>query len=352
MYYMGIDIGGTKIAAGIVGEDYRILRRGAVPTPHGGSGEELCDAAAALVLSLAQQADLTLTDFPWIGVGSPGYINAKAGVNLFSGNLGLRGVPMAAMLERRLDRRVFLCNDANAAAYGEAVAGAARGVQRSLTVTLGTGIGGGFVTQGYVDFPAGEVGHMVIAADGEPCTCGRCGCWEAYASATALIRQTKAAMAAHPESALWAFCGGDPNRVTGKTAFDAQAAGDLAAAQVTSRYIRYLAIGLANLMNMFEPQMVCIGGGISGQGETLFGPLRRLIREMVFAPEIADRSRIVPAALGAEAGIVGAALLGKWSVGKTDHLNLPTSEQPWPGLPDCDDSAKNWASAEGEGDSF
>lgn len=313
MVYLGIDLGGTNIAAGIVDESYRIIGRRSTPTPKNATGDTLSDAMAQLVRDLLEEMNIDQRELPWVGLAAPGYIDSRLGVNRFAGNLcgGLTDDPMASNLESRLGIKVYLGNDANAAAYGEAVAGAAKGAESSITVTLGTGVGGGIILPGAGGFVVGEVGHMVIRIDGEACTCGHNGCWEAYASATALIRQTRAAMKAHPESALWELCKGDPEKVNGKTAFDGRDLGDPTAIQVVDAYIGYVSCGIANLMNILEPEVVCIGGGISAQGEKLLEPLRKKIRQDVFIPLVADRARIVTAALGNDAGIIGAALMGR-----------------------------------------
>ena len=311
-YYCGIDLGGTNIAAGIVDEEYRILAAASAPTPRGVDGETLSEALARVVREASAKAGISLAEVEWVGMGSPGYIDPARGINRFSGNLGLTDDPMAERLSRRLGgKRVYLANDANAAAYAEAIAGAARGAARSVTVTLGTGIGTGVILDGSDRGMAAEGGHMVICQGGEPCTCGHRGCWEAYASATALIAQTRRAMEEAPGSLLWQFCQGDPARVSGRTVFDARDAGDPTAAAVVERYLDYLACGVANLINLLEPDVVVIGGGISAQGENLLEPLRRRVRELVYIPLMADRCRIAAAQLGNDAGIIGAAFLGR-----------------------------------------
>ena len=311
-YYCGIDLGGTNIAAGIVDEEYHILAAASAPTPRGVDGEALAEALARVVREAAAKAGISPAEMEWVGMGSPGYIDPARGINRFSGNLGLTDDPMAERLSRRLGgKRVYLANDANAAAYAEAIAGAARGAARSVTVTLGTGIGTGVILDGSDRGMAAEGGHMVICQDGEPCTCGHRGCWEAYASATALIAQTRRAMEEAPGSLLWQLCQGDPARVSGRTVFDARDAGDPTAAAVVERYLDYLACGVANLINLLEPDVVVIGGGISAQGEKLLEPLRRRVRELVYIPLMADRCRITAAQLGNDAGIIGAAFLGR-----------------------------------------
>ena len=232
------------------------------------------------------------------------------GVIVFAGNLGLRNAPMAEELSKRLGMHTVVLNDADAAAYGEVVAGAARGAASAVTITLGTGVGCGVVLPGGVIRP-GEGGHMVIVYDGEPCTCGRKGCFEAYASATALIRQTKIAMVKAPQSRLWEVCGGELENVAGKTLFDALALGDATAKEVFDAYVHYVACGITNIVNLVQPEMVCVGGGISGAGEILLAPLRKLVQADQFPMGDGRVTRIEVCQLGNDAGIIGAALFAR-----------------------------------------
>jgi len=306
--YCGIDLGGTKIAAGIVDEEHRILAAASAPTPKGVDGQTLAAAIAKVAEEAAKNAGLTIRELDGVGMGAPGYIDPVAGVNRFSGNLGLTNDPMAENLSRCLGGTpVKIGNDANVAAYAESIAGASRGSRRSVMVTLGTGIGVGIIIEGSDRGMAAEGGHMVIQYNGRPCTCGHRGCFEAYASATALITQTQEAMSAHPESLLWKLCGGDIFKVNGKTPFDGRDAGDPTAVEVVDQYLNYLAFGVSNLINILEPDALVIGGGICAQGEKLLVPLRERVRRMVYHPLFADRCRIAIAELGNSAGIIGAA---------------------------------------------
>lgn len=307
-YYCGIDLGGTNIAAGIVDRDYRILATATAPTPKGVDGKTLAAAIAKVAREAAAKLGITIDDVAGVGMGSPGYIDPERGVNHFSGNLGLTEDPMAQNLSDCLGGKpVRLGNDANVAAYAEYVAGAARGSRRSVMVTLGTGIGVGVIIDGSDHGMAAEGGHMVIYYHGRHCTCGHDGCFEAYASATALITQTREAMQRHRESRLWQLCGGDLEKVNGKTPFDGRDAGDPTAIAVVEQYLEFLAYGISNLINIFEPDSVIIGGGISAQGEKLLAPLRELVHEMVYHPLFAERCKLAIAELGNSAGIIGAA---------------------------------------------
>ncbi|MBQ3817540.1 MAG: ROK family protein, partial [Clostridia bacterium] len=204
-------------------------------------------------------------------------------------------------------------NDANAAAYGEYIAGAGKGTENFVAVTLGTGVGGGVIINGKIysgsNYAGAELGHTVINMDGEACTCGRKGCWEAYASATALIRQTKQEMIKYPQSVMWDMCEGDINKVSGRTAFDAMRKGDLAGKKVVDDYIKYVAVGISNNINIFQPEVICIGGGVSKEGDTLVIPIREYVSGENYARNVEKKTEIKTAALGNDAGIIGAAYL-------------------------------------------
>ena len=231
----------------------------------------------------------------------------------FSGNLGMKNYPVAEKLEERLGRKVYIENDANAAAFGESIAGAAKGAKNAVCITLGTGVGGGIIIDGKIysgsNYAGGELGHMVIVADGRPCTCGRNGCWEAYASATALIYQTQLKMLDNKTSSMWNIADGDLRNVNGKTAFDAYRMGDKAGSEVVDKYISYIACGVANVINIFQPDIICIGGGVSKEGDTLIAPLMSYVNKDRFGKNLAKQTEIVTAKLGNDAGIIGAANL-------------------------------------------
>ena len=312
-YYLGIDLGGTNIAMGVVNSRRDLMAKSSVPTPCGASGEALADLMADEAEKLLGQAGILSKDLEWAGIGVPGQADPGKGILIRACNLGLYDCPIGGMLESRIGRPVYLANDANAAAYGEAMAGAARGSKSSVTVTLGTGVGVGIIIGSRIyeghNFCAGEGGHMVILPGGRLCGCGRRGCLETYVSATGLIRSTREAMEQDPYSRLWQAAGGSLENVTGKTAWDAMAEGDPAAARVIEQYIEYLACGITNIVNLLAPETVCIGGGVSAQGETLLAPLRRLVNAQRY-DQSEDGVTIVKASLGNDAGVIGAALLG------------------------------------------
>jgi glucokinase len=315
MYYIGIDLGGTNIAVGLVDEEGKIIHKDSVPTLNEREYPEIIKDMAMLSLKVIEDSGVSLKEVKSIGIGSPGTPNSEEGILVYANNLKFRNVPMRAEIQKYIDLPVYLDNDANVAALAESVAGACKGARHSVTITLGTGVGTGVVIDGKVysgfNNAAAEMGHMVIVVDGEQCTCGRKGCWEAYASATALIRQTKKAAVANPDSLINKLVAGDLSRINAKVPFDAARQGDRVGLQIVEEYMKYLAEGLANVINIFQPEIIAIGGGISKEGEYLLAPLRKLVSERIYTVEGVPQTRIVAAQLGNDAGIVGAAMLGK-----------------------------------------
>lgn len=310
-YYVGVDLGGTNIAVGIVDENFEIIARSKLKTKAIRPAEEIFDDMAVAVNMALADAKLSLRDTEWVGIGSPGTVNPATGVIGFANNLGFHDVPIKKMMEERLHTRVFVENDANAAAFGEATAGAGRGISNMMAVTLGTGIGSGVLIDGKmltgVDGKGGELGHTGIVKDGRPCSCGRKGCVEAYASATGLIISTKEAMEKNPQSKMWESAK-TLEEVSGRTAFDAMRQGDEAAEAVVAEYCDYLAYGLVNYINIFAPSLIVIGGGISKEGEPFLNRLHSNIEAQIYGGVVS--TKLACAQLGNDAGIIGAAFLG------------------------------------------
>ena len=313
MYRIGVDLGGTNIATGVIDENYKIIGRGKVKTRAPRPAEAIFDSIKEAVDMAVVNAGISYDEIISVGVGTPGSVNKDTGAIEFSNNLKFHNVPAKAMLEERLKKPVYLENDANAAALGEAVAGSGHGVKNFVAVTLGTGVGSGIIIDGKIyrgsNFCGGEMGHMVINVDGIPCNCGRKGCWEKYASATALVSQAVEAMQGDKASLLWQTCDGDLNKVDGKSIFDAVDLGDETAKAVVNRYLYYVSIGIANVVNALQPETVCVGGGISGQGEKILQPIRDMVKAERYSVYAENQANIVPALLGNDAGIIGAALL-------------------------------------------
>ena len=313
MYRIGVDLGGTNIAVGVIDESYNIIGRGKVKTRAPRPAEAIFDSIKEAVDMAVVNAGINYDEITSVGIGTPGSVNKETGAIEFSNNLKFHNVPAKAMLEERLKKPVYLENDANAAALGEAVAGCGHGVKDFVAVTLGTGVGSGIIIDGKIyrgsNFCGGEMGHMVINVDGIPCNCGRKGCWEKYASATALVSQAVEAMQNDKASLLWQTCDGDLNKVDGKSIFEALDMGDATAKSVVDRYLYYVSIGIANVINALQPEAVCVGGGISGQGEKILQPIREIVKAERYSVYADKQAAILPAALGNDAGIIGAALL-------------------------------------------
>ena len=316
MKYVGVDIGGTNLKAGLVDENGVLLATQKMKVASIADDDGLAWTVASLVQELAHTVNISVSDVASVGVGVPGTVEIRSGSINYTCNLPLRNVPLRKLFHRYLSIPLYIENDANCAALAEFLVGAGRDSKRFVTITLGTGVGAGIVHNGKIyhgaNGMAGEVGHMVIQRGGLPCPCGRHGCWEQYASATALKRMTAAALAAHPDSILAQVVAENEGRVSGQSAFIAARRGDPVGQQVCDEYVDYLACGVVNVVNIFQPDTLAIGGGVSNEAEEqlLLPVQQRVARESI--PCGRDRrTRIVKAELGNRAGIIGAALLGK-----------------------------------------
>ncbi len=313
MLYLGIDLGGTNITAGLVDKTGKLIDKKTTPTMNGRQADGILDDMASLCEKLIEENDITIKDIKSLGIGLPGLMDKKKGVLIYANNLNFDGVNVVKEMKKRIDLPVYIENDANCAAIGENTCGAAYGDKNVIYVTLGTGVGAGIIIDGKVfdgSFGGGgEAGHMVIVADGELCTCGRKGCWEAYASASALRREGRIAAAKYPSSRIFQKVDGDIRLIDAKTVFDAADEGDEAAMNIVHDYQIYVAIGLVNLVNIFQPEAIVIGGGICARGSKLTDPIIDILNTRVYGGEL--KTKIVVATLGNDAGIVGAAMLGK-----------------------------------------
>ena len=317
-YRIGIDFGGTNIAVGICDADqnYRILAKDSVPTAYPRAMDAIIADMASLCRKVADKAGVRFEDVASVGIASPGTINsANAEVEYYCG-MSLYNYPLGDNLAKVLGiGRVCGANDANAAALAEVMAGAAKGHSDAVMITLGTGVGGGIIIDGKIyegaNNAAGELGHTVIVAGGIPCSCGRRGCWEKYASATGLINIAREEMCADPNSKMWALAGGSVAGITGIVPFAAAQDGDEAGKTAVRRYIEYLACGIVNLINTFQPEILVIGGGVSAQKENLLAPLREIVKREQYAKTTTKPTQLVIATLGNDAGIIGAAALGE-----------------------------------------
>ncbi|MDR0490021.1 MAG: ROK family protein [Oscillospiraceae bacterium] len=311
--HIGIDLGGTNISAALVDGGGGIIKRVSMPT--GGA-----DGARAVTGGILRVCDMLIGKTKAaplsVGIGIPGTVNAETGEVIFTPNLPLSGINIVGSVKKKYGCPVHIGNDANCAALGEAIIGCAKDAQSAVLVTLGTGVGGGVILNGRLHSglsgAAGELGHMVIIAGGRECGCGRRGCWETYASATGLVRTAKEFIGPHSNSSIWELCGGSIDKIDGRMVFDAYRSDDSAARLAVEMYIEHLAAGIVNIINMLEPEIVCVGGGISNEWDCIEAPLKAAVdtekysRYTVNAPT----TRLVQAQLGNDAGIIGAAMLG------------------------------------------
>lgn len=319
MYYIGVDLGGTNIAVGIVDENHKIIKKGSTPTLPDRHAEAIVKDMANLCKNLIHDCGLTLDDIAYVGIASPGIANCESGVVEYSCNLPFVDFPIAEVFMKYLPvPHVYVENDANAAALAEALAGAAKGTRTSVMITLGTGVGGGIVIDGKIytghNHAAGELGHIVIEKDGRQCGCGRRGCWETYSSATGLTAMTREKIQELMIKGIPSIMVEDykvSGKVSARTAFDCMRKGDKEAAKVVDTYIEYLACGIANIINIFQPEVLSIGGGISNEKNYLLEPLMRIVDREQYTRNNKKKTVVKIAEMGNDAGIVGAAGLGR-----------------------------------------
>ena len=309
--FVGIDVGGTNLKAGLVDGSGKLLAAARRPLCGFTGAKAFAADLAELALQAVAEGGARVEELEAVGIGMPGAVDG--GNVLFTPNIPIENVPLERLFRQHLDIPVYLGNDADCAAVGEFFGGAGRGFQDFVVVTLGTGIGAGIILGGKLrgGLASSEAGHMVIQQGGEQCNCGRRGCWERYASATALIQQTRSAMEANPDSGLYQAAQA-LGAVDGRTAFQAALAGDETALAVCRQYVEYLADGTASLINVLRPEAVAIGGGVAAAPEELLlEPLRQIVGRECYARHGGRSTRILRAELGNDAGIIGAALLGR-----------------------------------------
>ena len=312
MFYVGIDLGGTNIAVGLVDEGRKILADMSVPTMAERDYTEIVKDMAEVSKKVIEKAGVSVDDVAGVGIGCPGAIDNAGGICTYSNNLHMDKAQIAKEFRKHLDLPVNLENDANAAALGEYEING-NGVKSFVFITLGTGIGGGVVLDGKIyrgfNGVGAELGHMVIEQDGEMCSCGRRGCWEAYASVSALIRMTKESMEKNPGSLMHEEAQKE-GKVSGMTAFVAAKKGDEAGKAVVEKYFEYIGVGLTNIVNIFQPEKIVIGGSISKEGDYLLKPVQKYVEEHDYNRYM-EKAKIEIATLFGDAGIIGAALSAK-----------------------------------------
>ena len=308
-FYIGIDIGGMSIKAGIVNEEGRILKKSTCTTRSNESYEVIVKDIVDLCDDVLNGYKLKRSDIKGVGIGCPGTVDSGKGIITFAANLNFKNVDIITEFKKHWDVKCAVNNDANCAAFGETKFGKDKGITDALFVTLGTGIGTGFIINGKIfegeNGAGAEGGHICINMNGKKCSCGEKGCWEAYASATALLAQTEAAIARHPESLMNKLV--SEQGLSGKVPFEAYKEGDKTAKRVVKQYVKYIAVGIVNFINVFRPQVVIVGGGVSNAGEYFIKMIEDEVKLHVFGGSVNKTPHIIKAVLGNDAGIIGAA---------------------------------------------
>lgn len=318
-YRLGIDLGGTNIAVVLLNLDdlekqhKGIIARAHGPTPYTFGYDAVVADIARLCFECLKKVDVDIEDVAYAGIGAPGVVDREKGILVYSSNLKFKQVPLAESLSKLLKIPVYLDNDANLAALGEMFLGAAQGSKNAVIITLGTGIGGGVFVEGKLmlgfNDGAGELGHHVIKAKGRPCTCGRQGCWETYSSARGLLQTCNEIILDYPASSLWQHVDAKGQIKDCPTIFAAYDQGDLAAQRIIEEYLQMLTIGLANIVNLFQPEVIALSGGLSNRSDILLPNLQSGIAKEVYAYRQLPQTKIIKALLGNDAGLFGAALL-------------------------------------------
>ncbi len=320
MYTIGVDLGGTNIKIGLCDAELNIIDKDSVPTGAHREGDEIVKDMADLAAKIIERNGLTLSDVEYVGIASPGMANTDTGVIEYTNNLPFKDFAIADIFRKYLPiERIYVANDANAAALGEAMAGSAKNSKSAIMITLGTGVGSGIIIDGKifsgcVNFAGGELGHTVIHTGGRLCSCGRRGCWEAYSSASALTALTKEKMKELSAKGIFSLlfeCAEKEGKVSARTAFSAKKAGDPYGAELVREYITNLATGLTNTINIFQPDVICIGGGLSNEKDDLITPITEIVKYEQYSRNAKKKTEIRIATLGNDAGIVGAACLGR-----------------------------------------
>ena len=320
MYSIGVDLGGTNIAVGLCDESLNLIDKGSVPTLAQREGELIVKDMASLTKTIIERNGLSVTDISFVGIATPGTANTKTGVVEYANNLPFVNFPIAELFKKYLPvAKVLIANDAYAAALGESLAGSAKGAKNAIMITLGTGVGGGIIIDGKIyaggiNCAGAELGHTVIVSGGRQCSCGRRGCWEAYSSASALTAMTKEKMQELKLKGIPSLLFDESERegkVSARTAWNAMKRGDKFGGELVDAYVGYLADGITNMINIFQPEILCIGGGVCNEKEYLTKPLNELIDREQYTRDKSDRTRVVVATLGNDAGIIGAAGLGR-----------------------------------------
>ncbi len=311
--YLAIDLGGTNIKAGLVDESGAIIHRAQRPTGAKRPYQDIIKDMSLCAIEAAEGAGCAMEDIESVGIGSPGTVDNKRGMIVYANNVNFRNTPIREEMQRYIDKPIYMGNDANCAALGEYVM-LKQSMECFVFITLGTGVGGGIIIDGklFTGFngAGAELGHMTLLKDGEPCTCGRKGCYECYASTTAIIDMTKKAVRENPNSYLSSLVDGKEDNVGGKTAFLAMEQGDELGTALVHAWLENVAAGITDIINIFQPEILSIGGAISREGDTILQPIIRYVEKNRYSRDI-EQTKIQIARYGNDAGLIGAAFLGK-----------------------------------------
>jgi len=312
-YYLGLDVGGTNFAAGVVDENYNIIRRESMSARIGNSVEELTYNMADISKKAVEKAGLTLENISSWGICMPSNINPKTNLLVHANCFGWKNVPIYDYLRKHISLPIYIANDANGATYGEILAGSASQYSTALMLTLGTGVGGGIIIDNKIyagaDNMGAELGHVKLVYNGDLCTCGQKGCLEAYCSATALIRITKEEVKKNPSTLILELCDNDENKINGEIICKAAIEGDALASKILDEYTSHLAAGISSLVVIFRPEVIMLGGGIAHAGDLILKPVNEKLKIYTHAGEEIGVPPVVCASLGNDAGIIGAAFL-------------------------------------------
>ena len=314
MVYIGFDVGGTGVQVGVVDARGSILCKGGIVTHTDIPFADQIKAMADCALDTLARSGYTLDDVAALGAGIPGVVDPRTGHIAFCPNLGWKDAPFAEEMRKHIDKPVYMDNDATVAGLAENIAGVSAGAHSSVFLTLGTGVGGGIVLGGKVwsgfHGVGSEIGHMTLEMDGEQCNCGNRGCLERYCSATAIILSAREAVKHHPDSLIMTMAEGDPARINAKIVFDAAKENDPTALKLFRRYVSALAHGIVSIIHFLDPEVIALGGGVSKAGSFLLDAVRAEVANLVMYKTM-PYARIELARLGPDAGIIGAAMLGK-----------------------------------------
>lgn len=307
-YYLGLDVGGTNMVAGVVDENHQIIAKESIPTQAGRTIEEITTDMAEVSKKAVLKAGLQMEDISSWGIGMPSYVNPKTNLLVHANCFGWKNVPIYDYLKKHISLPTYIANDANCATYGEVLAGSASQYTDAIMLTLGTGVGGGIIMGKKIysgsDNMGAELGHTKLVYNGERCTCGQKGCLEAYCSSTALIRIMKETLQKNKDTLIWKLCGEDENKVNGEILFEAARQGDSLAKQIVDDYISRLAAGISTFITIFRPQVIILGGGIAHAGDLLLKPLNEKLHTCTFAAEEIGIPQVIRAELGNDAGII------------------------------------------------